>query len=308
MIEMSTSLSSLGDLRDSDLGPYDAVYLGNLFCSRYAGNLLERPAELAEAIRIVRGQGKRARLTTYAAVRTGGLATLRRALAAAAAAGAEAVEVHALGVIALAREEAPGLALHVGGFANVYTDLGAAVLRELGVARIAPAAELTLEEAHAMARAAGVPLELVVHGKVPLGISDTCLLLPHEAAWGVRCPDLCRRDVFLRREEWTLKSVGTGVLGGLDLCLLEHLPDLLAAGHRHFRVETLSETPAYRREVGGVYRAALERAAAGDAALDPDWWATLRRHARVGLANGFAFGRSGMEYVAAATPRPVPLA
>jgi putative protease len=148
-----------------------------------------------------------------------------------------------------------------------------------------------------VAREAGVPLELVVHGKLPLGISDTCLLLEHETAWGARCPDLCQREVFLEREDWALKSVGTGILGGLDVCLLDHLPRLLAAGHRHFRVEALSESPAYRAEVGRVYRAALKRALAGDPRVEADWGATLRRHSRRGLCNGFAFGRSGIEYV-----------
>jgi putative protease len=297
MIELSTSVSNLRHLRDSDLSAYDAVYLGNLYCRRYEANLLERPAELREAIRRVRGLGRHARLTTYAAVRNDTIPALRTALAVARDEGAGAVEVHALGILRLAREEFPGLAVHVGSFANVYTDLGAALLRDLGVARIAPGSELALDEADAIARDAGVPLELVVHGKPPLGISDTCLLLEHETAWGARCPDLCQREVFLEREDWALKSVGTGILGGLDVCLLDHLPRLLAAGHRHFRVDALSESPAYRADVGRVYRAALERALAGDARVEPEWDATLRRHSRRGLCNGFAFGRSGIEYV-----------
>jgi putative protease len=302
MIELSTSVSNLRHLRDSDLSAYDAIYLGNLYCRRYEGNLLERPAELREAIRLVRGLGREARLTTYAAVRNDALPVLRAALAVARDAGAGAVEVHTLGLIRLAREEFPELTVHVGNFANVYTDLGAALLRDSGVARITPGYELALDEADAVAREVGVPLELVVHGKLPLGISDTCLLLEHEAAWGARCPDLCQREVFLEREDWALKSVGTGILGGLDVCLLDHLPRLIEAGHRHFRVEALSESPAYRAEVGHVYRAALERALAGDARVEPEWSETLRRHSRRGLCNGFAFGRSGIEY-AGSPPR-----
>lgn len=300
--ELTTSLSSLRHLRESDLGPYDAVYLGNLHCRRYEGNLLERPADLREAIAVVRDLGRRAYLTTYAAVRRDGLPAVRAAIETAAAAGAAAVEVHAPGLVKLVREEFPGLAVHAGSFANVYTDLGAQLLKGFGVARIAPSHELTLDELDAMARAGGIPLEPVVHGKVPLGVSDTCVLLDHETRWGVRCPDLCQQDVFFRRDDWALKSVGTGVLSGHDVCLLEHLPRLLAAGHRHFRVEALSESPAYRRDVGRVYRAALGRALGGEPGVDPGWWDTLRAHARLGLCNGFAFGRSGMEYVGASTP------
>jgi putative protease len=297
--ELTTTISNLRDLRASDIGPYDAVYLGNLYCARYEANLLERPRELADAVRVVRDQGRRAYVTTYAAPHASDVDRLRRALDAARGAGALAAEVHGPGLARLARDEFPELALHLGFFANVYTSAGAAVYRALGAARVAPPAELPLDEVAELGRAGGVPVEVTVHGKMPLGVSDSCLLLGCEAELGVGCPTLCQQDVFLSRDDWVLKSVGTGVLSGRDACLLEHLPRLMADGHRHFRVEALSETPAYRLAVGRVYREALTRAFGGDAALHSDWWALLRAHSRAGLCNGFAFGRSGLEYVGA---------
>jgi putative protease len=293
---LTTSVSNLRHLRASDLEPYDAIYLGNLYCRRYEGNLLERPAELAEAVRVLRDRGRRAYLTTYGAAREDAMPALRAALETAVRAGVEAVEVHGLGLLKLVRDEYPGLAIHAGGFANVYTDAGVEVLARYGVARVMPSHELTLDEIDAIA-AGGVPLEIPVHGKLPLGISESCILLEYEPRWGVRCPDLCQREVFLRREDWALKSVGTGILSGRDACLLEHLPRLVAAGHRYFRIEAVSESPAYRRDVGAVYREALGRALAGDPTPDSRWWASLRAHAKVGFCNGFAFGQSGMDYV-----------
>jgi putative protease len=299
LFELTTTLSNLRDLAASDLEAYDAVYLGNIYCARYEDNLVERPAALAEAVRRVRDRGRRAYVTTPAAPRSRDLEVVRRALAAAVPAGAEAVEAHAPGLARLVRGEFPDLALHLGSFANVYTDAGAAVYRALGAARLAPPPELPLDEAGVLAACGGVPLEITVHGKVPLGVSGTCLLLAEAAAWDVDCPALCQQDVLLRRDDWVLKSVGTGVLTGHDVCLLEHLPRLVRDGHRHFRVETWSESPAYRRAVGAVYREALARAFAGDTAVDPAWWPPLHAHARAGLCNGFAFGRSGREYIGA---------
>jgi putative protease len=297
--ELTTAISNLRDLHASDLGPYDAVYLGNLYCGRYEGNLLERPRELGEAVRAVRDQGRRAYVTTYAAPHGRDVDRLRRALDAARAAGALAAEAHGPGLARLVRDEFPELALHLGSFANVYTGAGVAVYRALGAVRVAPPAELPLDEVADLARAGGVAVEVTVHGKLPLGVSDSCLLLGCEAELGVGCPALCQRDVFLSRGDWILKSVGTGVLSGRDACLLEHLPRLLADGHRHFRVEAVSETPAYRLAAGEVYREALGRALAGDAGLDAGWWALLRPHSRGGFCNGFAFGQSGLEYVGA---------
>ncbi len=302
--ELNTSVSNLRHLRASDLGPYDAVYLGNIYCRRYEGNLLERPTELREAIRLVRAEGRRAYLTTYAAPRNDTLTVLRAALEVAAAEGAAAVEVHSLGLVKLVRDEFPELPIHVGNFTNVYTDAGVEVLKGFGVARIMPASELPLDEIDAIALAGGIPLELVVHGKLPLGVSELCVLLDYERTWGVPCPDLCQREVFLRKEAWGLKSVGKGILSGRDVCLLEHLPRLVAVGHRHFRVEAVSESPEYRRAVGATYREALARALAGDDWLEARWWETLTAHSRLGLANGFAFGRSGMDYISTEAPSP----
>jgi putative protease len=299
-IELATTISNLRHLRDSDVDPYDAVYLGNVFCRRYEGHLLERPDELREAITRVRGEGRRAYLTTDAAPREDGLPAIRRGIETAVAAGADGVEVHALGLVKLVRDEFPGLPVHVGSFANVYTDLGVEVLAGYGVARVIAGHELPLDEVDALARAGGIPLELVVHGKLPLGVSESCFLLDYETRWGVPCPDLCQREVFLRKEDWGLKSVGKGILSGRDVCLLEHLPRLLDAGHRHFRIEAASESPAYRRDVGRVYREALTRALEGDRALEPGWRDVLARHSKLGFCNGFAFGRSGMDYVGAA--------
>ena len=294
--ELNTSVSNLRHLRESDLGPYDAVYLGNIYCRRYEGNLLERPTELREAIRCVRADGRRAYLTTYAAPRSDTLPALRTALAVAAAEGAAAVEVHSLGLVKLVRDEFPELPIHIGNFTNVYTDAAVEVLKGFGVGRITPAFELPLDEIDAIGRA-GIPLELVVHGKLPLGVSEFCVLLNYERTWAIPCPELCQQEVFLRKETWGLKSVGKGILSGRDVCLLEHLPRLVSGGHRHFRVEAVSESPEYRRAVGATYREALSRALAGDGSLEARWWATLAAHSRLGLANGFAFGRSGSEYI-----------
>ena len=297
--ELNTSISNLRHLRASDLGPYDAVYLGNIYCRRYEANFLERPADLRDAMRILRDQGKRAYLTTYAAPRNDAIAPIRRALEVAAGEGAAAVEVHSLGLVKLVLDEFAGLPIHVGNFANVYTQAGVEVLKGFGVTRITPNYELPLDEIDAIARDGGIPVELVVHGKLPLGVSELCFLLDYEAKWGVPCPDLCQRDVFLRKEDAALKSVGKGILSGRDLSMLEHLPRLLAYGHRHFRIEAVSESPAYRHGVGATYREALARALEGDGRPEARWGETLRGHARLGVSNGFYFGKSGMDYVGA---------
>jgi putative protease len=295
--ELNTTVSNLKDLLASDLGPYDAVYLGNIFCRLYERNFLERPTDLREGFRILGDQGKRAYLTTYAAPRNDFLPRVRQAIEVAATDGAGAVEVHNLGILKILHDEYPALPAHVGGFANVYTDAGVEVLKEFGASRVTPNYELHLDEVDQIARQCGIEMELLVHGKMPLGISDYCFLLEYEDKWGVKCPDLCQKDLFLRKDTWGMKSVGKGVLSGKDVCMIEHLPRLVASGHRNFRIEAVSESPEYRRDVAAVYREAIGRALAGDNRQEDRWWNTVRSHSRLGLCNGFYFGKSGIDYL-----------
>ena len=294
--ELNTTIANLRDLKESDLSDYDAVYLGDIYCRIYEANFLEQLGDLEEGLHILQDQGKRAYVTTYAAPRNDFLPKVRKMLEVSAAAGAEAVEIHNLGIVKIAHDEFPGLPTHIGGFANLYTAAGVEVLRGLGAVRFTPNYEMSLDEIREITTACGASMELLVHGKMPLGISDYCFLLDYEEKWGVKCPDLCQKELFVKQGDWAMKSVGKGILSGKDVCMLEHLPRLLAEGHRHFRIEAVSETPVYRREIAAVYRAALDRAAAGDDRVDEGWWESVRRHARIGLCNGFYFGRSGMDY------------
>jgi len=98
-IELNTSIPNLRDLKASDLSAYDAVYLGDIFCRLYEGNFLERPEDLRQGLRILRDRGKRAYVATYAAPRNDFLPRIRKSLEVAAASGADAVEVHNLGIL-----------------------------------------------------------------------------------------------------------------------------------------------------------------------------------------------------------------
>lgn len=280
--------------------------LGSPYCRRVEGNFAGDPALLAESVPALRAAGKKVYVTTPAAPRGPDLPRVERLIAAAAAAGACALEVHNMGVLRLLRGQGNPLPAHMGAFANVYTHLGAAVMREYGAVRVRPNAEVTLEEMDTIGREGRVEVEILVHGKIPLGVTESCFLLEGPEETDPRCPAACREARWLEsrtsegsaREPWVLKSVGKGVLSGRDMCMIEHLPRLLAAGFSVFRIEGLYESAAYRSEVGAAYREALAAAATGGRfSVPPAWAETVRRHAAEGLCNGYSFGRTGRDYV-----------
>ncbi len=295
--ELNTTISNLRDLLESDLSAYDAVYLGNIYCRSFEENFLERLDDLMQAIAHVHEQGLRAYVSSYAAPRNDALPKVLKAMEAAVEAGADALEAHNLGVLRMAHEQFPHVPIHIGGFANVYTDAGASVLKQYGAVRFTPNYEISLEEVTGIERGAGLPAEILVHGKMPLGVSDYCFLLEYEKNWQEHCPKVCQRHLLLKQGDWAMRSVGKGVLSGKDVCLLEHLPMLLAVGHSIFRIETAYESPAYRADIGKIYRATLTEAGAGNLAADDSTWDVIRQHTTVGLCNGFYFGRSGGEYI-----------
>lgn len=272
--------------------------LGSPYCRRVEGNYAESLDLLPGGVSRLHAAGKRAYVATPAVPREADLPHVSRLVDAAAAAGADALEIHNMGVLRIVREKGGLVPAHMGAYANVYTHLAAGVMRDAGAVRVRPNAEVSLEEMAILAREAGVEIEVLVHGKIPLGVTDRCFLLTEPEESDPKCPSACREIHWLTSRQWVLKTVGKGILSGRDMCLLEHLPRLVSDGFRVFRVEGLYETAAYRSEIGAVYREALARAfAGGEYTLEDRWADAARRHAPRGLCNGYSFGTAGRTYV-----------
>lgn len=308
--ELIVSIASPREMEGTDLSSFDAVRLGNPYCRRAEGNYAGETELLREAVRGLHAAGKRAYVTTPAAPRGHDLPRVGALIEAAVSAGADALEVHNMGVLRMLRERGNPLPAHMGAFANVYTHLSAAVMREYGASRVRPNAEVSLEESAILAAEGGVEVEVLVHGKIPLGVTEKCFLLDAPEGEDPKCPTACQAEHWLTAKRpsgrmdpagegaWVLKNVGKGVLSGRDMCMIEHLPRLLSEGFRIFTVEGLYETAPWRSEVGSVYREALRSAASGEPfAVRQEWAKILRGHSRNGFCNGYWFGQSGRKYV-----------
>jgi putative protease len=296
--ELIVSVACPAELSGTDLSPYDAACLGSPYCRRVEGNYAEALDLLAGTVSRLHVMGKKAYVATPATPREADLPHVARLVDAAADAGADALEIHNMGVLRILREKGRPVPAHMGAYANVYTHLAAGVMRDAGAVRVRPNAEVTLEEMGTIAREGRVEVELLVHGKIPLGVADRCFLLTEPEEKDPKCPKACREEHWLTSRDWVLKTVGKGVLSGRDMCMLEHLPRLVRDGFRVFRVEGLYESADYRSGIGAVYREALSRAfAGGEGPVEGRWGDVVRRHAPKGLCNGYYFGTAGRKYV-----------
>ena len=302
MPSLATHVPNLRRLEACDWSAFDTLFLGDPSCHLYPDNFARYVDELAVGVEMVKSWGKRAILSLYAVPRNDDLPWIRALLEGAIERRLplDGVEVHNLGLLVILRELRSTWPVTIGVCGNLYTVATAQMLGEYGVVDGFPNPEVGLPEVAELVRDGGIGVILQVHGKIPLGFSDKCFVVDYQKQEGT-CEDVCFTDHWLTRDGWTLKNIGRVVLSGKDLCMIEHLPDLLEEGHRHFYIWTFAESPEYVAAIGGLYREALEEAFSGSAdyRLRPEWEETIRRFAPAGLCNGFYFNTTGQSYVGA---------
>lgn len=295
--ELTAEVPTLEELKATDLTPFDGVYLGQPYCRLYRDNLISTLDHLEAAVAYLKERGLKAYVSTDAGPRSEALPQVQELLEKCADLAVDGIDVQNLGVLRLAHQHFPQLPVTAGGFINLYTLEGARTLAQFGVSVLRPSYELNLDEINLIRDETGLAVELLVHGKFPLGLTDHCFLLDYQEKTGLSCPDICREEFWMTRGSWTLRHIGTALLSGKQMCMLEHLPDLIQQGYRRFRIGTLTTPAAHRGEMGRIYREALAQAA------DPQHYPRealmneISQFSKHGFCNGYYFGQSGHLYI-----------
>ncbi len=301
MFELSTNVANLKQLRQGDFSSYDALYLGDFSCPEYPNNFCSHPRLLREGVERVKDIGKKCYVRLYAVPSNHDIPWVRESIEAAMSLSVDALEVHNLGLLRVLKDMGCDIPVHLGVFGNLYTHETAKVLKDYGVTRVHPNPELSLKEIIYIRDHTPIDVLVPVHGKIPLVISETCFIMENAVAPGSDCKFFCSKAHWLTREQggWSLKDAGRMTLSGKDLCMIEHVGSLAEAGLRNFYVQSHGEERDYVATVGRIYREALERAFAGQAATDTgDWVNELGGLTRMGLCNGYYFESAGQRYVA----------
>jgi putative protease len=308
MFELSTNCANPKQLRTTDYSAFDALYLGDYSCLEYPNNFSAHPELLEPAVTRLKAEGKKVYLRLYATPGNEDMEQTREMIRAGLALPIDAFEVHNLGVLRVLQELGNTKPVHLGVFGNLYTDATARVLKEFGVTRVYPNPELSLKEIHYIREQTPIETLLPVHGKIPLVISETCFIVENsqgctqkvDASGKTVCNFPCSQDYWLNRSngQWVLKDTGRMTLSGKDLCMLEHIPALVAAGETCFYVQSHGETPAYVETSGRLYRQALDRAEAGlEEAQIAAGIEALTQLSKEGLCNGYYFEGAGQTYI-----------
>jgi U32 family peptidase len=304
MCQRPELLVPAGDMEKLESALYfgaDAVYLGGeAFGLRaQAGNFsLEN---LKTAVDRCHAAGRRLYLTLNAFLLPEAQPDLTHYLEALRPLAIDAYIVADPGVLSLVRQIDPERPLHLSTQANTTNAAAVNFWSRQGVGRVNLARELSLDQIRAIRRETELELEVFVHGAMCMAYSGRCLLsaglsgrsanqgnCSHTCRWGYALVEETRPGEYFPLEQ---DSRGSYLLNSRDLCLVEHLPDLLQAGVDSLKIEGRMKSRYYVASVTRVYRQALDRYLADPVGfqVDPVWRQELGKVSHRPYDTGFLF-------------------
>ncbi len=271
------------------------------------------PDELAECIALAHGQGVKVYITLNILAHNEQLEGLEDYLLLLRELRADALIMADPGMIAIARETVPELPVHLSTQAGATNYATFRFWAGQGVSRIVAAREISLREMKEIRghTPAELELEAFVHGAMCVSVSGRCLLSNYltgrESNLG-ECTHPCRWSYAVVEEtrpgEYFPLCEEDGhsfLFNSRDLCMIDHLPEMIDAGISSFKIEGRMKTPFYVAAVTKVYKEALLDLS-NDPALYEQKKSSYRERLSLvshrGFETGFYLGRPGPEGMA----------
>lgn len=247
----------------------DAVYLAGKEFGMRASPANFDMESLKKAAEICHERNKKIYLTCNTLPRNNEVERIPEFLKQAAEAGVDAFIIADLGVLDTAKRVAPNVDVHISTQTGVVNYETARSLYNMGASRVVLARELSLEEI-ATIRAKTNPnleIETFVHGAMCMSYSGRCLISQYMTGRDANrgdCAQPCRWKYSLveekRKGEYfpvIEQENGTYFFNSKDLCMIEHIPELLKAGVTSLKIEGRAKSAYYVAVVTNAYKQAL---------------------------------------------------
>ena len=214
----------------------------------------------------------------------------------------DAIIISDPGILAMARERMPQTPIHLSTQANTTNYNAARFWGSQGVTRVNVARELTLPEIQTITEHTTLEVEAFVHGAMCMAYSGRCLLSSFMALRDSNrgmCCHPCRFQYAVVESkrpgqyyELSEDARGTYILNSRDLCMIEHIPEMIAAGISSLKIEGRMKGINYLASVVRVYRQALDAYALDAQAyhVQPEWIAELAKVTHREYCTGFYLG------------------
>lgn len=285
----------------------DAVYLaGTSFGMRsFAGNFT--PEELPVAVEYAHAHGVKVHVTVNTMARNEEIARLPEHLERLEAAKVDALIVADLGAFTLAGKYAPSCQRHMSTQVSIANYETAKAWYDLGATRVVLARELSLDEIRQIRSKTPKELELetFAHGAMCVSYSGRCLLSNYMTGRDSNrgaCAQPCRYQYALMEEKRPGEyfpvfedEKGTYIMNSRDMCMIDHVQDLMDAGVDCLKIEGRAKSAYYAAIVTGAYRHVLDAVAAGEP-VDPVWRDEVEHVSHRHYSTGFFYGQPGQYY------------
>ena len=282
----------------------DAVYLaGTSFGMRsFAGNFT--PEELPKAVAYAHYHGVKAHVTVNTMPRNNEAAQLPAWLELLDDAKVDALILADLGAFQMAGKYAPHCQRHISTQQSIANYACAQAWHDLGADRVVLARELSLDEIREIRAKVSPQLEIETfcHGAMCVSYSGRCLLSNYMTGRDSNrgaCAQPCRYQYALMEEKRPGEyfpvfedEKGTYIMNSRDMCMIDHLDDLMDAGVNCLKIEGRAKSGYYAAIVTGAYRHALDDLAAGRP-VDPVWRDEVEHVSHRPYATGFFYGEPG---------------
>ena len=268
--ELLVPASSLEVLKIAVVFGADAVYIGGEVFGLRAKAKNFTLEEMREGVDFAHAHGVKVYVTANILAHNADLDGVRQYFEELKSVGPDALIISDPGVFMIAREVLPDMELHVSTQAN-NTNYGTYQFwQKQGAKRVVSARELSMAEIKEIR--ANIPddleIETFIHGAMCISYSGRCLLsnyftgrdanqgaCTHPCRWKYAVVEESRPGEYLPVYE---NERGTYIFNSKDLCMIEHIPELIDAGIDSFKIEGRMKTALYVATVARTYRRAID--------------------------------------------------
>lgn len=304
-VELLAPAGDLEKLKMAIIYGADAVYLGGeAFGLRRASKNFNL-SQIEEGVNFAHERGKKVYVTLNIVPHDKDLEGLEKYVQDLANIKVDAVIVSDPGMFAVIKRTVADLPIHISTQASVTNYETIMFWYDLGVRRIVLARELSFEEIKEITRKIPKDLEIeaFVHGAMCMAYSGRCLISNYMTGRDANmgdCAQPCRYKYNLVEEKRPGEyfpvyedDEGTFIFNSKDLCMLEHIPNLVDSGITSFKIEGRVKSAYYVATVIRSYRMAIDDYyKQGDSYLyDPSYLDEIKKVSHRDFTTGFYFGK-----------------
>lgn len=270
--ELLIPASSLEVLKTAVIFGADAVYIGGEAFGLRAKAKNFSPEEMREGIAFAHDHGVKVHVTANILAHNYDLEGARAYFKELSDMKPDAVIVADPGMVMLAKENCPDIDIHISTQANNTNYMTFRFWYDRGIRRVVCARELSLQEIKEIRDKipADMEIESFIHGAMCISYSGRCLLSSYftgrDANHGA-CTHPCRWKYSIVEETRPGEYMpvfenerGTYIFNSKDLCMIEHIPEMIDAGIDSFKIEGRMKTALYVATVARTYRKAIDAA------------------------------------------------